>query len=35
MMAEQFNSVLMNAISPEEDIKTLQSGLQQIIEWGE
>jgi hypothetical protein len=35
MMAEQFNSVLMNAISPEEDIKTLQGGLQQIIEWGE
>ena len=35
MMAEQFNSVLMCAISPEEGIKTLQSGVQQIIERGE
>jgi hypothetical protein len=34
-MALQFNSVLRGAISPEEAVETLQSGLQQIIERGE
>jgi len=34
-MAEQFNSVLRDAISPEEAVKILQSDLQQIIERGE
>jgi hypothetical protein len=34
-MAEQFNSVLRDASSPEEAVKILQSDLQQIIERGE
>ena len=35
VMALQFNNVLRGAISPEEAIETLQSGLQQIIEEGQ
>ena len=33
-MAEQFNSSLKGAISPDNAVEALQSGLQQMIEQG-